>query len=52
MYHFAILYPSRKERARAIARLFALRYPNAPTVHDPAGIRLRLTTHILPRAAP
>ncbi len=24
MYHFAILYPSRKELARAIARLFAL----------------------------
>jgi len=33
MYHFAILYPSRKELARAIARLFALRYPNAPTDH-------------------
>ena len=33
MYHFAILYPNRKELARAIARLFALRYPNAPTDH-------------------
>jgi len=33
MYHFAILYPSRKELARAIARLFALRYPNALTDH-------------------
>lgn len=33
MYHFAILYPSRKELARAIARLFALRYPNSPTDH-------------------
>lgn len=33
MYHFAILYPSRKELARVIARLFALRYPNAPTDH-------------------
>ncbi|MFN8421053.1 MAG: VOC family protein [Anaerolineae bacterium] len=33
MYHFAILYPSRKELARALARLFALRYPNAPTDH-------------------
>lgn len=33
MYHFAVLYPSRKELARAIARLFALRYPNAPTDH-------------------
>src|SRR5437762_10269857 len=29
MYHFAILYPSRRELARAIARLFAMRYPNA-----------------------
>ncbi|MCA0456695.1 MAG: VOC family protein [Chloroflexi bacterium] len=33
MYHFAILYPSRKELARAIARLFVLRYPNSPTDH-------------------
>ncbi len=33
MYHFAILYPSRKELARALARLFALRYPNSPTDH-------------------
>jgi len=33
MYHFAILYPSRKELARAIARLFALRYLNYPTDH-------------------
>jgi catechol 2,3-dioxygenase len=33
MYHFAILYPSRKALARAIARLFVLRYPNAPTDH-------------------
>lgn len=33
MYHFAILYPSRKELARAIARLFVLHYPNAPTDH-------------------
>ena len=33
MYHFAVLYPSRKELARAIARLFALRYPNFPTDH-------------------
>lgn len=33
MYHFAILYPSQKELARAIARLFALRYPNSPTDH-------------------
>jgi catechol 2,3-dioxygenase len=33
MYHFALLYPSRKELARAIARLFALRYPSSPTDH-------------------
>lgn len=33
MYHFAILYPSRKELARVIARLFAMRYPNSPTDH-------------------
>jgi catechol 2,3-dioxygenase len=33
MYHFAILYPDRKELARAISRLFALRYPNSPTDH-------------------
>ena len=33
MYHFAVLYPSLKELARAIARLFALRYLNYPTDH-------------------
>jgi len=33
MYHFAILYPNRKELARAIARLFVMRYPNSPTDH-------------------
>ena len=33
LYHFALLYPSRRELARAIARLFAMRYPNAPTDH-------------------
>ena len=33
LYHFALLYPDRRELARAIARLFALRYPNAPTDH-------------------
>jgi catechol 2,3-dioxygenase len=51
MYHFAILYPSRKELARAIARLFTLRYPNAPTDHgiskttyldDPEGNTIEL----------
>lgn len=33
LYHFAVLYPSRKELARAMAWLFTLRYPNAPTDH-------------------
>ncbi len=33
LYHFALLYPNRRELARAIAHLFALRYPNAPTDH-------------------
>ncbi|MBX3085247.1 MAG: VOC family protein [Anaerolineae bacterium] len=51
MYHFAILFPSRKELARAIARLFVMRYPNAPTDHgvskttyldDPEGNTIEL----------
>ena len=33
LYHFAVLFPSRREFARAIARLFSLRYPNYPTDH-------------------
>ena len=33
LYHFALLYPNRKELARVLARLFALRYPHAPTDH-------------------
>jgi len=33
LYHFAILFPNRRELARAIARLFELRYPNSPTDH-------------------
>jgi catechol 2,3-dioxygenase len=33
LYHFAILLPNRRELARAIARLFALRYRNYPTDH-------------------
>ncbi len=33
LYHFAILLPNRRELARAIARLFALQYPNYPTDH-------------------
>ncbi len=33
LYHFAILFPDRRELARAVARLFELRYPNFPTDH-------------------
>jgi catechol 2,3-dioxygenase len=59
MYHFAILYPSRQELARAIARLFALRYPNSPTDHgvsmttyldDPEGNTIELYIRTLDRA--
>jgi catechol 2,3-dioxygenase len=51
LYHFALLLPSRRELARAIARLFALRYPNGPTDHvmtqttyldDPEGQNIEL----------
>ena len=50
-YHFALLFPNRRELARAIARLFALRYPNSPTDHviskttyldDPEGNTIEL----------
>jgi catechol 2,3-dioxygenase len=33
LYHLAVLFPNRRELARAIARLFALKYPNYPTDH-------------------
>ncbi len=33
LYHFAVLFPDRRELARAMARLFAQRYPNYPTDH-------------------
>jgi catechol 2,3-dioxygenase len=33
LYHFAVLFPNRRELARALARLLVLRYPNAPTDH-------------------
>jgi catechol 2,3-dioxygenase len=51
LYHFALLYPNRRELAVAVARLFALRYPNAPTDHiiskttyldDPEGQNIEL----------
>ncbi len=56
MYHFAILYPSLKALARAIARLFVLRYPNSPTDHgaskttyldDPEGNNIELYVRTL-----
>lgn len=33
LYHFAVLFPNRKELAIAIARLFAIKYRNYPTDH-------------------
>ncbi|MEJ5223260.1 MAG: VOC family protein, partial [Anaerolineales bacterium] len=33
LYHFAVLFPNRRELARALARLYALRYTNYPTDH-------------------
>jgi len=51
IYHFALLFPNRRELARAIARLFALRWPNYPTDHimtkttyldDPEGNNIEL----------
>lgn len=53
IYHFAILLPNRRELARTIARLFAMRYPNYPTDHvmtkttyldDPEGNNIELYT--------
>ncbi len=52
LYHLAIHFPNRKEFARAVARLIALRYPNSPTDHtiteatylsDPDGNGIELT---------
>jgi catechol 2,3-dioxygenase len=52
LYHLAIHLPSRKELARALARLIARRWPNSPTDHlvtettylsDPDGIGIELT---------
>ncbi|MFZ5888135.1 MAG: VOC family protein [Chloroflexota bacterium] len=51
IYHFAILFPNRRELARAIGRLFALKWPNSPTDHvmtkttytsDPEGNEIEL----------
>jgi catechol 2,3-dioxygenase len=33
LYHFAVLFPNRRELARAIARLIVLKYRNYPTDH-------------------
>lgn len=33
LYHVAYLFPNRRELAIAVARLFAMKYPNAPTDH-------------------
>ena len=33
LYHLAVLFPNRRELARAMARLFVLKYPNYPTDH-------------------
>lgn len=51
MYHFAILFPNRRELARVISRLFAMRWTNYPTDHimtkttyldDPEGNNIEL----------
>jgi len=33
LYHFAVLFPNRRELACVMARLFVLKYPNYPTDH-------------------
>ncbi len=33
LYHFAVLFPNRRELARVLARLIVLKYPNYPTDH-------------------
>ncbi len=51
IYHFAILFPNRRELARAVARLFSMRWQNYPTDHimtkttyvdDPEGNTIEL----------
>ena len=53
LYHFAVLFPDRRELARAAARLFAEKYENYPTDHimtkttyldDPEGNGIELYT--------
>lgn len=56
MYHFALLYPNRREFALSVARLFELGYPNSPTDHvftkstyleDPEGNDIELYVYSL-----
>ncbi len=58
LYHLAIHMPSEAEFARLLARLFAARYPNAPTDHithwatyldDPDGINLEIAFETIDR---
>ena len=51
LYHFAVLFPDRRELARAVGRLFQLEYENYPTDHvitkttylrDPEGQEIEL----------
>lgn len=51
LYHFAVLFPNRRELAKAVGRLFEARYPNYPTDHimtkttylsDPEGQEIEL----------
>ena len=53
LYHFAVLFPDRRELARAMGRLFVVKYPNYPTDHimtkttyldDPEGNGIELYT--------
>lgn len=53
LYHFAVLFPDRRELARAVARLIDFGYPNHPTDHimtkttyltDPEGQEIELYT--------
>ena len=55
LYHFAVLFPDRRELARAMARLFAYKYENYPTDHimtkttyldDPEGNGIELYAEI------
>ena len=53
LYHFAVLFPDRRELARVMGRLFVMKYPNYPTDHimtkttyldDPEGNGIELYT--------